>query len=88
MINIENNIASFKIQQSVNINFGDEQLVYDPIKGCRIDEHIYSKISSKGGILADEMGLGKTITSLSLISILQLKIIYFSMIKFILKQLC
>ena len=68
MINIENNIASFKIQQSVNINFGDEQLVYDPIKGCRVDEHIYSKISSKGGILADEMGLGKTITSLSLIA--------------------
>ena len=68
MINIENNNESFKIQQSVNINFGDEQLVYDPIKGCRVDKHIYSRISSKGGILADEMGLGKTITSLSLIA--------------------
>ena len=68
MINIENNNESFKIQQSIDINFGDEHLVYDPIKGCRIDKHIYSKISSKGGILADEMGLGKTITSLSLIA--------------------
>ncbi len=67
MINIENNNSSFKIQQSIDIEFGDEHIIYDPVKGCRIDKHIYSSISSKGGILADEMGLGKTITSLSLI---------------------
>jgi len=67
MINIENDISSFQIQRTVNFNFGDEEIIFDPIKGCRVNSHIYSKITSSGGILADEMGLGKTITSLSLI---------------------
>ena len=67
MLSIENNNILRVVSQTSMINLGESQIMFDPVKGCRVNEEIYIKLYSKGGILADEMGLGKTITSLALV---------------------
>ena len=66
MIAMENNQINI-INYSLNINFIDNDILYDPIRNIKINEDVKFNIKTKGGILSDEMGLGKTITSIALI---------------------
>jgi SNF2 family DNA or RNA helicase len=67
MLMIEKEQLERSITQTTLLNIGDNQIIFDPVQGCRVKKEIDIKIKSKGGILADQMGLGKTLTSLALL---------------------
>jgi SNF2 family DNA or RNA helicase len=68
MIQIENNTTNFSVNYTYPIEFGGNNIIYDPIASCRVSDHLQFKIKTSGGVLSDEMGLGKTISSIALIS--------------------
>jgi len=69
MIKMEKGDTSFTVKYTVPIKLDENEYIFDPISGQRVEQDKFLKINIRGGILSDEMGLGKTITSIALIAL-------------------
>jgi SNF2 family DNA or RNA helicase len=67
MIKMENNNLDYELEYTLELDFHNNNILFDPIKNKKTDLKKYFKLNTSGGVLSDEMGLGKTITSISLI---------------------